>query len=205
MCGWTVQTEGMWTLVWVLPTPISIFGMSEWCNNCLIQFTNCEAQRVSFKFQSGGWDAHVIEDRRPTSQIGWGCNCKSHCGEDITWEYKVCGPYVVTLSSWVPIFERCLMQCLPRACRWYSSRQIWTTQEALREAPCLEGPMISLVSIVGTFGRTILLAHALGSWKKGWDTGITLGFGPKKPRVQNTSLMDLAFWLNIDSQTRSFL
>ena len=135
MCGWTVQTEGMWTLVWVLPTPRSIFGMSEWCNNCLIQFTNCESQRVSFKFQSGGWDAHVIEDRRPTSQIGWGCNCKSHCGEDITWEYKVCGPYVVTLSSWVPIFERCLMQCLPRACRWYSSRQIWTTQEALREAP----------------------------------------------------------------------
>lgn len=64
------------------------------------------------------------------------------------------------------------------------------------------GPKILLVSIVDTFGIKFCLHMHLEVESK---ARITLGFGPKKPRVQNTSSMDLAFELNSGSQTKSFL
>lgn len=63
------------------------------------------------------------------------------------------------------------------------------------------GPKISLVC--GHIGlKHFCLRMHLKVENKG---GITLGFGPKKPKVQNTSFMDLAFELNIGSQIRNFL
>lgn len=55
------------------------------------------------------------------------------------------------------------------------------------EGSPIYGPKISLVSIVGTFGITFCLHMHLEVESK---AGITLGFGPKKLRVQNTTLMD---------------